>query len=155
MADTRKSRSPGRGSKAKYTDKQKRKAEAIKASYVERGVKPEEAIARAWATVNKQDHGGKKSGSGRGTQPEPAPLRKGAKVSWNWGAGKAIGTIVQLFRRKVTKTIKGTAVTRKADPTHPAAMLETPDGKRALKSVSELKRAPRKAAAKRTAKRKS
>jgi plasmid stabilization system protein ParE len=143
MADTRKSRSPGRGSKASYTDKQKRKAEAIKASYIERGVKPDQATERAWRTVNKQDHGGRKSGSGRGIQPEAAPLRKGATVSWKWGAGKIVGRIVQLFRRKVTRTIKGTEVTRKADPTTPAALVETEDGKQALKSVTELKRLPR------------
>jgi plasmid stabilization system protein ParE len=51
-----------RGSKAKYTDKQKRQAEHIEESYEERGVPPDEAEARAWATVNKQDGGGKKGG---------------------------------------------------------------------------------------------
>src|SRR3546814_6320673 len=33
--------------------------------YRERGVGEEEAERRAWATVNKMDHGGKKNGSGR------------------------------------------------------------------------------------------
>ena len=55
-----------RGDKSAYTDKQKRKAEHIEDSYESRGVGHEEAERRAWATVNKQDHGGKKSGSGRG-----------------------------------------------------------------------------------------
>lgn len=55
-----------RGEKDKYTDKQKRKAEHIEDSYEKRGVSHEEAEQRAWATVNKQDGGGKKSGSGRG-----------------------------------------------------------------------------------------
>jgi plasmid stabilization system protein ParE len=36
------------------TDKQKRKAEHIEASYEDRGLSKEEAEARAWATVNKQ-----------------------------------------------------------------------------------------------------
>lgn len=54
-----------RGDKDKYTDKQKRQAEHIEESYEERGVSEEEAEKRAWATVNKQDGGGKKSGSGR------------------------------------------------------------------------------------------
>jgi len=53
------------GSKDAYTDKQKRKAEHIEESYEDRGVSKREAEARAWATVNKQDGGGKKSGSGR------------------------------------------------------------------------------------------
>ncbi|GAB3532708.1 hypothetical protein GCM10027443_16910 [Pontibacter brevis] len=53
------------GDKSAYTDKQKRKAQHIEDSYEERGVSHEEAEKRAWATVNKQDGGGKKSGSGR------------------------------------------------------------------------------------------
>lgn len=54
-----------RGSKDAYTDKQKRKANEIESSYKARGVSAEEAERRAWATVNKQDGGGKKAGSGR------------------------------------------------------------------------------------------
>ncbi len=53
------------GDKSKYTDKQKRKAEHIEESYEAKGVPDKEAEARAWATVNKQDGGGKQSGSGR------------------------------------------------------------------------------------------
>jgi len=53
------------GDKSAYTDKQKRQAEHIEESYEERGLSEEEAEKRAWATVNKQDGGGKKSGSGR------------------------------------------------------------------------------------------
>ncbi|WP_042702405.1 hypothetical protein [Azospirillum sp. B506] len=52
------------GDKDKYTDKQKRKAEHIEEGYETRGVSHEEAERRAWATVNKQDGGGKKGGSG-------------------------------------------------------------------------------------------
>ena len=55
-----------KGDKSAYTDKQKRQAEHIEESYEKKGVSDEEAEARAWATVNKQDGGGKKSGSGRG-----------------------------------------------------------------------------------------
>jgi plasmid stabilization system protein ParE len=54
-----------RGDKDKYTDKQKRQAEHIEEGYEKRGVPEDEAEKRAWATVNKQDGGGKKSGSGR------------------------------------------------------------------------------------------
>lgn len=53
------------GDKSAYTDKQKRKAQHIEEGYESRGVSQEEAEHRAWATVNKQDGGGKKSGSGR------------------------------------------------------------------------------------------
>jgi plasmid stabilization system protein ParE len=54
-----------RGDKSAFTDKQKRKAEHIEESYEQRGVSEDEAERRAWATINKQDHGGKQSGSGR------------------------------------------------------------------------------------------
>lgn len=53
------------GEKAKYTAKQKRKAEHIEEGYEKRGVSEKEAEARAWATVNKQSGGGeRKGGSG-------------------------------------------------------------------------------------------
>jgi plasmid stabilization system protein ParE len=54
-----------RGSKEAYTDKQKRQAQHIEEGYKKEGVSTDEAERRAWATVNKQDGGGKKSGSGR------------------------------------------------------------------------------------------
>ena len=54
------------GDKGKYTSKQKRQAEHIEDSYENRGVSKKEAESRAWATVNKESGGGKKSGSGRG-----------------------------------------------------------------------------------------
>jgi len=66
-----------RGDKSAYTDKQKREAEHIEEGYEKRGVSKKEAESRAWATVNKQDKGGKKSGSGRGkkkdTSDKPKP----------------------------------------------------------------------------------
>lgn len=51
---------------SKYTAKQERKADHIAESYEKKGVSKDEAEARAWATVNKQDGGGKNpGGSGR------------------------------------------------------------------------------------------
>ncbi|HEX4479194.1 MAG TPA: hypothetical protein VH082_00180 [Rudaea sp.] len=49
-----------RGSKASYTNKQKRQASKIEKGYEKRGVSAKTAEARAWATVNKQTGGGKK-----------------------------------------------------------------------------------------------
>ena len=68
-----------RGDKSKYTDKQIRQAEHIEDSYRERGLPEEEAEARAWATVNKIDGGGKKSGSGRGHAVKKEPMKKGGR----------------------------------------------------------------------------
>jgi plasmid stabilization system protein ParE len=67
------------GDKSSYTGKQKRKAEHIADSYKSRGVKNNEAERRAWATVNKTSHGGKKSGSGRGKTEDQSPARKGGQ----------------------------------------------------------------------------
>ena len=69
-----------RGDKSRYTDKQKRQAEHIEEGYEERGVSEEEAARRAWATVNATDHGGKKSGSGRGKKRNPEPAKKGGRL---------------------------------------------------------------------------
>ncbi|MEA2959542.1 MAG: hypothetical protein QOJ58_5514 [Alphaproteobacteria bacterium] len=68
-----------RGDKGKYTDKQKRKAEHIEEGYEDRGVSKKEAESRAWATVNKESGGGKKSGSGRGKKESHASSKKGGK----------------------------------------------------------------------------
>jgi hypothetical protein len=54
-----------RGDKSSYTDKQRRQARHIEKGYEERGLSGKEAERRAWATINKQDGGGKKRGGGR------------------------------------------------------------------------------------------
>ena len=78
------------GDKSAYTDKQKRKAEHIEEGYEAKGVSHKEAEARAWSTVNKDDGGGKKSGSGRGKDTgHPASHKggeKGGKASANRSA---------------------------------------------------------------------
>jgi plasmid stabilization system protein ParE len=68
-----------RGDKSSYTDKQKRRAEHIEEGYRERGVSEDEAERRAWATVNKESGGGKKSGSGRGKRENRSASRKGGR----------------------------------------------------------------------------
>ena len=68
-----------RGDKGSYTDKQKRQAEHIEESYEDRGVSGKEAASRAWATVNKESGGGKKSGSGRGKTENRSASKKGGK----------------------------------------------------------------------------
>ena len=68
-----------RGSKAKYTSKQRRQAREIEEGYESRGVGKDEAERRAWATVNKMTGGGRKGGSGhKRTNKEPA--RKGGRL---------------------------------------------------------------------------
>ena len=77
-----------RGDKSSYTDKQKRKAEHIEDSYEERGVSGKEAERRAWATVNKESGGGKKSGSGRGKKENRSASKKGGKKGGKKAARK-------------------------------------------------------------------
>jgi plasmid stabilization system protein ParE len=69
------------GDKSSYTDKQKRKAEHIEEGYEKRGTSHKEAERRAWATVNKESGGGKKSGSGRGKAENHASSAKGGRKS--------------------------------------------------------------------------
>ena len=75
-----------RGDKSAYTRKQKRQAEHIEEGYEKSGVGEKEAERRAWATVNKETGGGKKSGSGRGKKTDTSPSRKGGKAA---GAARA------------------------------------------------------------------
>src|SRR6185369_15822727 len=78
------------GDKGKYSSKQKRKAEHIAEGYEDRGTSHKEAERRAWATVNAMDHGGKKSGSGRGRPTNKGPARKGGRKGGR--AAKRSGT---------------------------------------------------------------
>lgn len=65
-----------RSGKETYTEKQKRQAQHIEASYREEGVSEGLAEKIAWATVNKQSGGGEKSGSGKNT---PKTKKQAAK----------------------------------------------------------------------------
>jgi hypothetical protein len=76
-----------RGDKSSYTDKQKRQAEHIEEGYEERGP-DKEAERRAWATVNKQDHGGKKSGSGVGKPKDTSSSHKGGRLGGRAAASR-------------------------------------------------------------------
>lgn len=68
-----------RGDKSAYTSKQKRKAEHIAEGYERRGMSAAKAKGIAYATVNKESGGGKKSGSGRGKKESHASSRKGGR----------------------------------------------------------------------------
>ena len=77
------------GDKGRYTDKQKRKAEHIADGYEDRGVPEEEAERRAWATVNKEDGGGNKSGLGRGVPDNHDSASKGGEKGGRASAGRS------------------------------------------------------------------
>jgi|SRR5688572_28312833 plasmid stabilization system protein ParE len=78
-----------RGDKSKYTTKQERKADHIAEGYEKRGVGKKEAERRAWATVNKDDAGGKMpGGSGRGKKTSRPAAHKGGKVGGRASAAR-------------------------------------------------------------------
>ena len=92
-----------RGDKSAYTEKQKRQAEHIEESYERRGVPEDEAERRAWATVNKETGGGKKSGSGHGKPENTSPSREGGKLG-----GKAAASRPAAARSEAAKKAAAT-----------------------------------------------
>ena len=89
-----------RGDKSSYSSKQKRKAEHIEEGYKKRGTSAKEAERRAWATVNKESGGGKKSGSGRGTKTKKTSSKKGGRKGGRASRGR------QTTSRKTAKRSK-------------------------------------------------
>ena len=98
------------GDKSSYTDKQKRKARHIEEGYEERGVSTGEAERRAWATVNKESGGGKKSGSGRGHAERHESSRKGGEIGGGASADRSAG--------ERSASAKKAAATRKRNEHH-------------------------------------
>jgi len=77
------------GDKSKYTGKQERKADHIAEGYKKSGVSSKEAERRAWATVNKDDGGGKKrGGSGRGKRTGHPAAHKGGRMGGRASASR-------------------------------------------------------------------
>ena len=66
---------------------------------------------------------------------------KGDKVEWDWGNGTGTGKITERFTEKVTRTIDGSEITRKASSDEPAYLIEQEDGDKVLKSHSEVRKA--------------
>jgi plasmid stabilization system protein ParE len=99
-----------RGDKSKYTDKQERMADHIAEGYEERGVSEKEAERRAWATVNAETGGGKKSGSGRGHPENRAPARKGGRIGGQASAPRSAAAR--------SASAKRAAATRKRNAAH-------------------------------------
>lgn len=102
-----------KGDKSSYTEKQKRQAEHIEEGYEKRGTSKPEAERRAWATVNKETGGGRKSGSGRGKATDPSPSIKGGHKG---GAASAGRTAAQR-----SASARKAAATRKRNAEHRAA----------------------------------
>ena len=66
---------------------------------------------------------------------------KGDKVEWDWGNGSASGKVKTVHTQKVTRTIKGSEITRNGSDDEPAYTIEQDDGDEVLKGHSELRKA--------------
>ena len=93
-----------RGDKSSYSDKQKRQAEHIEEGYEKRGTSKKESERRAWATVNKQTGGGKKSGSGRGKTEDRSSSRKGGRIG---GSSQSHATRVRAGKKASRTRARG------------------------------------------------
>ncbi|KRA42310.1 hypothetical protein [Devosia sp. Root635] len=100
------------GDKSAYTDKQKRKAAHIEQGYEDRGISHDEAERRAWATVNKDDGGGNKSGSGRGRETGNPAAHKGGRKGGEASASRPAA--------ERSASAKKAAATRKRNAEHHA-----------------------------------
>jgi plasmid stabilization system protein ParE len=99
------------GDKSKYTGKQERKADHIAEGYEKRGVSEKEAERRAWATVNKDDGGGKEAGgSGRGKQTGHPAAHKGGQAGGAAAASRSAASR--------SASAKKAAATRKRNAEH-------------------------------------
>ncbi|MGB3848809.1 MAG: DUF2945 domain-containing protein [Tunicatimonas sp.] len=68
-------------------------------------------------------------------------IQKGSTVRWKWGNGSAQGKVKETFAEEVTKTIKGSEITRKGESGNKALLIEQEDGDEVLKLESEVEKA--------------
>ena len=68
-------------------------------------------------------------------------IKVGTVVQWKWGSGTAKGKVIEVFTEDITKSIKGSEITRKATPEKKAYYIEQEDGDKVLKSATEIERA--------------
>ncbi|OIQ17387.1 DUF2945 domain-containing protein [Lacinutrix sp. MedPE-SW] len=68
-------------------------------------------------------------------------IKTGTQVKWDWANGTAKGKVEQTYTKSITKTIKGTEVTRIGKPNNKALYIKQDDGDFVLKSESEVSRA--------------
>ncbi len=68
-------------------------------------------------------------------------IRKGTKVNWKWGSGTGEGKVIETFQEEITKTLKGSKITRKGEKGNKALLIELEDGDQVLKLESEVEKA--------------
>lgn len=68
-------------------------------------------------------------------------IREGSRVKWNWGNGTGEGKVEETYTREVSRTIKGSKITRKGEEGNKALLIKQEDGSRVLKLESEIEKA--------------
>ena len=68
-------------------------------------------------------------------------IRKGTTVRWEWGDSHAEGKVTEVHHDKVSRTTKGSTITRDGSEDDPAYVIEQDDGTTVLKLRSEVERA--------------
>lgn len=68
-------------------------------------------------------------------------IREGTSVKWKWGNGEAEGKVQSTHKESITRTIKGSEVTRDGSEDNKALVIEQEDGTKVLKLESEVERA--------------
>lgn len=64
----------------------------------------------------------------------------GDQVEWDWGNGTGTGKVQKTYTQKVTRTLKGSEVTRNGSKDDPALLIEQEDGDEVLKLSSEVRK---------------
>jgi len=67
-------------------------------------------------------------------------IRQGTAVKWSWGNGTAQGKVEETFSKSVTRTLKGSEVTRNGSDDDKALLIKQEDGDKVLKLESEVER---------------
>jgi hypothetical protein len=67
--------------------------------------------------------------------------QSGDKVEWDWGDGTATCKVDETHQSSVTRTLKGTEVTRNGSSDDPALEISQEDGTKVLKLSSEVRKA--------------
>ncbi|UAB75834.1 DUF2945 domain-containing protein [Mesoflavibacter sp. SCSIO 43206] len=67
-------------------------------------------------------------------------IRQGSKVKWKWGSGTAKGKVQETYTKQITKTIKGTDVTRDGTTNNKALYIKQDEGDYVLKLENEVEK---------------
>ncbi|WP_299670185.1 DUF2945 domain-containing protein [uncultured Polaribacter sp.] len=67
-------------------------------------------------------------------------IKEGTNVQWQWGKGTATGKVQETYKEKISKTIKGSEVTRNGEEGNKALYIKQEDGDFVLKLESEVER---------------